>query len=195
MKPLFALGLIALTASPATAEMSARGNYILRCTGCHGIEGMGTAEGGVPPFPGSVGHIANTEAGRDYMMHVPGVIASSLTDSEIASVMNYVMATFDTTDAPEFTTEEVTRRRAVPMTDIVVARRAVVQELETKGIQHRRLPLAISHSHQNALGPPDHSGGPFQFCARLTDRRSGRLWFQGILRSLPARPRGQDPRI
>lgn len=134
MKRLFALGLIALTASPATAEMSARGNYILRCTGCHGIEGMGTAEGGVPPFPGSVGHIANTEAGRDYMMHVPGVIASSLSDSEIASVMNYVIATFDTTEAPDFTVEEVTRRRALPMTDIVVARRAVVQELETKGI-------------------------------------------------------------
>ncbi|NVO27532.1 cytochrome c [Donghicola sp. C2-DW-16] len=136
MNRLFALGLMALTAVPmaARAELTARSNYVLRCTGCHGIEGMGTAEGGVPPFPGSVGHIASIDAGRDYMMHVPGVIASSLSDAEIAAVMNYVMATFDTTDAPEFTTQEVTRRRALPMTDIVVARRAVVQELETKGI-------------------------------------------------------------
>lgn len=131
---------ICLMAGAAAAERSPRANYILRCTGCHGIEGMGTEEGGVPAFPGSVGKIAEIDAGRTYMMHVPGVVASSLTNAEIAAVMNYVMDTFDETDAAPFTEAEVIERRTIPVVDIVDERRAVVLELRDMGFEIAEYP-------------------------------------------------------
>ncbi len=135
-----AAAVVAGSVVGAAAELSPRSNYILRCTGCHGLEGLGTEEGGVPSFPGSVGKIANIDSGRTYMMHVPGVVASSLTNAEIAEVMNYVLTNFDETDAEPFTEEEVVRRRAVPFEDIVEERRQVVIELREMGVEIAEYP-------------------------------------------------------
>ncbi|AJE48048.1 c-type cytochrome [Celeribacter indicus] len=140
MRRIAALVLAALPCAAAAAdqpERSAYTNYVLRCAGCHGFGGAGSPEGGIPAFPGSVGHIAATERGRTYMMHVPGVVGSSLTDAEIAGVMNYVIDTWG--GAPEggiarFTGEEVTRRRAEAVPDVVAYRRLVVEELDAMGV-------------------------------------------------------------
>ena len=117
---------------------TAHTNYILRCAGCHGFEGGGTPEGGIPAFPDSVGYIAGTELGRTYMMHVPGVVGASLNNGEIAEVMNYVLDVWGETGngdpAAYFTEEEVTRRRAEPVPDVVAYRRLVVDELTDMGI-------------------------------------------------------------
>ncbi|PZX06096.1 c-type cytochrome [Celeribacter halophilus] len=130
-----------LPAALAAADQPARSphtNYILRCAGCHGFEGLGTTEGDIPAFPDSVGYIAGTELGRTYMMHVPGVVGSSLNDREIAEVMNYVLDVWGETEgeAPPatFTEEEVTRRRVEPVPDVVAYRRLVVDELSAMGV-------------------------------------------------------------
>ncbi|WP_138466534.1 cytochrome c [Poseidonocella sp. HB161398] len=128
-----ALLLTALAAPLHAGSGKARSDYILRCAGCHGMTGEGTVEGGVPAFPGSVGAIAGVDAGRTYMMHVPGVVGASLGNAEIAAVMNYVLGEWSEGAAP-FTEEEVARRRAVPVPDVVVLRRSVVEGLEADGI-------------------------------------------------------------
>ncbi|MDO6458392.1 hypothetical protein Q4494_14975 [Celeribacter halophilus] len=113
-------------------------NFVLRCAGCHGFEGAGTPEGGIPAFPNSVGYIAGTERGRTYMMHVPGVVGASLSDREIAEVMNYILDVWGSIDsaplAAKFTEAEVTRRRAVEVADVVAYRRLVVDELTEMGV-------------------------------------------------------------
>lgn len=131
----------AAIALPAIAEdaASARVNYILHCSGCHGMQGLGTLEGGIPPFPDSIGHIVGSEIGRTYIMHVPGVITTDMSDAEIAAVMNYIIDEWS--DGGEhFTAEEVTRRRAEPVGDVVEFRREVVAELRKSGIEIAEYP-------------------------------------------------------
>jgi len=71
-------------------------------------------------------------------MHVPGVVNSSLTNAEIAAVMNYVMQTFGGPSLPAdykpFTVEEVDALRTHPVEDVVAYRRDVVKALSAAGI-------------------------------------------------------------
>lgn len=120
------------------AEREPHVNYILRCAGCHGVEAAGAPAAGIPPFPGLVGAFAGDEDGRTYLFHVPGVVGSSLTDAEIAAVMNYVMERWAADSLPAafvpFTAEEVAARRAIPVASVVDFRREIVKRLAASGI-------------------------------------------------------------
>lgn len=131
MRRTLAALILGLAAGQAGAEgYTARTNYMLRCTGCHGMDGSGSEQAGIPDFRGYVGSFARSEPGRTYLMHVPGVVNSSLSDGEIAAVMNYVMESYagasQAADAAPFTADEVATLRAVPVADVVALRREVV---------------------------------------------------------------------
>lgn len=129
-----AAGFAAPAAGGDPAAAKARSDYILHCAGCHGMQGLGTMEGGIPPFPDSIGHIVGADIGRTYVMHVPGVISTDMSDDRIAAVMNYIIDEWSD-GAPHFTGEEVTRRRALEVGDVVKFRREVVAELRKSGIE------------------------------------------------------------
>jgi mono/diheme cytochrome c family protein len=131
--PIFLLLGLGLAFPAAASGPSGRSNYILRCAGCHGMEGLGTEIGGVPAFPNSVGILANDDEARTYMMHVPGVVGASLDDAQIATVMNYIIDRWGETSAPAFTPEEVTRRRAIPVPDVVALRAKIAARLAAEG--------------------------------------------------------------
>jgi len=138
LRPVFALLLAMMApAGPAWAQ-SAHIDYMLKCSGCHGADGSGTPDRGIPDFRGYVDGFGRTEAGRIYVMHVPGVVNSSLPNARIAAVINYVMASFGApgtrAGVPPFTAEEVDRLRAVPVPDVVAYRREVAAELAKAGI-------------------------------------------------------------
>ncbi|MFV0292248.1 MAG: c-type cytochrome [Paracoccus sp. (in: a-proteobacteria)] len=126
------MAIIALV-SVAEASETTRANYILNCSGCHGMTGMGTLEGGIPPFPDSVQKIANSENGRTYLLHVPGVVDNDMTDAEVADVLNYILDQWGDGEG-HFTETEVSVRRAVEIGDVVVYRRQLVTELGATGI-------------------------------------------------------------
>lgn len=130
-----ALAVAALTSAALAQGRSAHVNYILRCAGCHGMTGEGTETGGVPTFLDSISALAADEAGRTYIAHVPGVNSADLSADEIAAVLNYVVEEWGdpATSVPPFTGEEVARRHAEPMRDIVAARRQVVDRLAAEG--------------------------------------------------------------
>ncbi|RID91125.1 hypothetical protein D2N39_14605 [Gemmobacter lutimaris] len=139
---LLASLLVLATAAPGVAGNTAtspRANYVLHCSGCHGMQGLGTAEGGIPAFPDSVGHIVSIESGRDYVMHVPGVVGNNMTNAQIAEVMNYILDQWSD-GRGHFTEAEVTRRRETPIGDVVTYRRKVVEELRTSGIEIAEYP-------------------------------------------------------
>lgn len=121
----------------AGPERPPRVNYILRCTGCHGMEGAGSEQAGIPDFRGYVGTFARSGDGRLYLMHVPGVTNASLGDGEIAAVMNFVIESFaaESRDpaAPAFTAAEVTALRARPVADVVALRRSVAAAAVAQG--------------------------------------------------------------
>lgn len=120
-------------------ERTAETNFVLKCVGCHGYDGMGSADGGIPAFPDKVGAFVGTAEGRAYLMHVPGVIGSSLSDKEIAGVMNYIVDTYAGTSRPAhfqpFTAEEVTALKATPIGNVVKYRRTVSALLAAQGIE------------------------------------------------------------
>ncbi|HEY9344100.1 MAG TPA: hypothetical protein VIQ53_02260 [Inquilinus sp.] len=126
-----------LLAAPAWAQ-SAHIDYMLKCSGCHGADGSGSPDRGIPDFRGYVDGFGRTEAGRTYVMHVPGVVNSSLPNGRIAAVINYVIATFGAPETragiPPFTAGEVDRLRAIPVPDVVAYRREVAAELAKAGI-------------------------------------------------------------
>ncbi len=130
--------VLALGTAAAVAQEAGRTNFILRCGGCHGMDGAGSEVGGIPDFRNYVGAFAHSEDGRRYVMHVPGVVGASLSDKQIADVMNYVMTTWGEASLPAdyapFTEAEVTMLRAEPVGDVVAYRRKVAADLMAQGI-------------------------------------------------------------
>lgn len=136
-KTLLFIAAALISASPGMASSTkAKSDYILHCSGCHGISGKGSVAGGIPTFPDSIEHIAGYENGRDYILQVPGVITTNMDDGAVAEVLNYILDEWsDAPEVPKFTAEEVTLRRAKPERDVVVHRREIVDELSARGIE------------------------------------------------------------
>ena len=140
MKRLLATALLlAGTATGQSAERTPETNYILKCIGCHLQDGSGLPSAGIPDFVGKVGVFARLPEGRAYLLHVPGVIGSSLTDKEIADLLNYVMEIYagDSLPVPfePFTADAVTALRATEIGNVVKYRRVVADKLAEHGIK------------------------------------------------------------
>ena len=137
MRPAAGIAALALAAvlmpGAGQAGPAPRANYVLRCAGCHGMEGLGTETGGIPGFPHSIATLAGDDTGRTYMLHVPGVVGASLDDAEIAAVLNYILERWGDAGAPPFSAEEVTRRRAEPVADVVALRSQLTARLTAEG--------------------------------------------------------------
>jgi mono/diheme cytochrome c family protein len=121
------------------AGHSASSDFLLYCSGCHGQDGRGGGEhSGIPDFQNFVGAFAGDDGGRTYVLHVPGVVNTSLDNARIAAVINYIMRTWGGTslraDFVAFTEEEVTKRRARSVPDVVALRRQVARRLHAQGI-------------------------------------------------------------
>lgn len=134
-----AMACVTVAAHPAAADgLSASNNYLLRCTGCHRMDGTGNPQGGIPDFRDSVGYFSAFSKGREYLVHVPGVLESSLTPKEIADVLNYVITRWGGKSLPDpyhpFTESEVAERQKVRIDDVVEFRRGLVLQLNEQGI-------------------------------------------------------------
>lgn len=140
MKPLAiaALALLAAWAGrDAAGAETAHGVYTLHCSGCHGREGAGSRTGRIPPFQTIVGRFALEPEGRRYLVLVPGVATSGLSDADKARVLNYVLDAWggaDAAAAPRFSADEVGRLRAARVDDISALRRAVAARLALRGL-------------------------------------------------------------
>ncbi|MBS0968670.1 hypothetical protein JK232_07165 [Nissabacter archeti] len=111
-------------------------NYVLRCSGCHDMDGSGSLPGGIPPLPGFLGTFTKDPAGRLYLMHVPGIVASSLNDAQLAELMNYLNDKWgDPQGYPAFTAQEVNTLRSTPVEDVVKYRRELVKRYLKEGMK------------------------------------------------------------
>jgi len=87
-KPLIVAAL-SLCGSGALAY-DAQTNYILHCQGCHTADGSGL-EDRVPNLRPTLVPFAGTREGRQYLVQVPGVAQSPLSDAETAAVLNWML--------------------------------------------------------------------------------------------------------
>jgi mono/diheme cytochrome c family protein len=136
------LGILALLLSglPApllaqTRDMQAsRANYLLSCGGCHGLNGVSNSRL-VPDLKDQVGFFMNLPEGRRYVVRLPNVAFSMMTDETLTDVLNYMVFTLGGSSTPKgakpYTMNEVSLLRHEPLTEVSLAhtRQQIVRTL------------------------------------------------------------------
>ena len=114
-------------------------DYVEHCSGCHGMQGN-SAPAEIPVLRDRIGYFMCTPEGRDYLIRLPNVSYSAITDNqELADMMNFIVFGLGGKSAPKnakpFTATEVARLRRDPLatTSLVAARERVVGGLAASG--------------------------------------------------------------
>jgi mono/diheme cytochrome c family protein len=106
-------------------------NYQMSCQGCHAPDGSGA--NAVPRVRDQLGFFLSSNAGREYLVRVPGSATSALSDPELAEVLNWMMREFAGASAPPsfspYTAEEVAELRQHPLNEVVQYRAQLVVEI------------------------------------------------------------------
>jgi mono/diheme cytochrome c family protein len=108
------------TAAPAGVENGQRAwqNWTLNCQGCHRLDGSGS-DATAPGIAGAVAKFLRVPGGREYLIRVPGVATSALSDADLAEVMNWMLWRFDKEHVPAsfkpYTAAEIAPLRARPL--------------------------------------------------------------------------------
>lgn len=127
----------AVAPDPARLQQAARADYVLQCAGCHRIDGRGSNPHGIPDFRQSVGAFVHLEQGRQYLIRVPGAAHSQLSNAELASVLNWVLAEFSAAQLPAdfapYSESEVATARPNRYDDVVPVRHALAKRLKSMG--------------------------------------------------------------
>jgi hypothetical protein len=114
-------------------------NWTLNCQGCHRLDGTGS-DTTAPSLAGTVAKFLWVPGGREYLVRVPGVATSPLSDADLAEVVNWMLWRFDREHLPgnfrPFTASEMGPLRSRPL------------RLEAAGIRADLL------SKAEASGPP-----------------------------------------
>ncbi len=138
MKPRALAVLIAALsmASTALAGGSPAELYTLNCWGCHKPRAEGIP-GTVPRLADSMADFLHVPGGREYLVEVPGVAASTLSDAEIAEVLNWLLFTFNKAEMPAdfkpYTAAEIARDRPHQLIRIIETRELLVKRLKAEG--------------------------------------------------------------
>jgi mono/diheme cytochrome c family protein len=93
-------------------------NWTLNCQGCHRLDGGGS-DGTAPSLAGTVAKFLWVPGGREYLIRVPGVATSPLSDADLAEVMNWMLWRYDREHLPSnfqpFTAAEMGSLRSRPL--------------------------------------------------------------------------------
>ncbi len=124
---------------PATAPVQgARNLFVVHCAGCHGFDGAGHPDQGVPDMRGPLGHFLHLPEGRGFLVQVPGANNAGLNDAQIAAVTTWLLSQFSPATTPPgwrpYTAEEVARWRAQRPADVAARRAEIVARLKERGI-------------------------------------------------------------
>lgn len=99
---------------------SPRTNYLLYCSGCHGVTGAGRPPN-VPTLLDELGHMLAVPAMRSYLVRIPGASQAPIDNAELTAVINWILQEFNSATLPEnfqpLTEEEVATARAQVLAD------------------------------------------------------------------------------
>ncbi|CAD6560871.1 MULTISPECIES: cytochrome c [Paraburkholderia] len=132
----FALGASAHAQERGYDAASAREAWTLNCMGCHTGDAH-AIPGKVPPLSNELGHFVRLPEGREFVMRVPGASNSSLSDAELANVLNWLIDTKNADTRPAdfrpYTAQEIAARRRPALTDVAKHRAALVERMHKSG--------------------------------------------------------------
>ena len=126
--------LWALAVSPVARadDQRARINYMIHCQGCHLPNAEGVP-GNVPRMKDFVGYFLHSEAGRSFVVRVPGVSTAALDDEQLTELVNWMLLTYSREQLPEqftaYTISEVAALRGDPERDPEKTRSGILADL------------------------------------------------------------------
>jgi len=110
-------------------------DYVEYCSGCHGMQGN-SAPAEIPVLRDRVGYFMCIKEGRDYLIRLPNVAYSAITDNqELADMMNFVVFGLGGNSAPKgtqpFSAAEIGRLRgeALATQSLIAARAHAVEKM------------------------------------------------------------------
>jgi cytochrome c len=145
-------------AQAATSKMERPLIYKLHCEGCHMADGAGH-EGFVPSFVGQIGAFTHSPEGRKFIIQVPGVSQSELSNGEIADLMNWLLVAYDpdglANDFTPYNEKEVEGWRNNPISDTAQLRRAILRDVLLG--EHKLLLASADNTSINMPASPPNS--------------------------------------
>lgn len=100
-------------------------NYQLRCMGCHLADGSGQP-GRVPSIRRSLVLFSTSHEGRDYVVRVPGVAQSPLSDQDTAVLLNWMARNLSDLKLPrgftDYSAAEIHGLRDHPLAEVSAIR-------------------------------------------------------------------------
>ena len=137
---VFSVSVGSALADKSVAERS-RIDYILHCSGCHSLDGLGVEDKGIPRLKDQIGYYLTVPEGRAFIMQVPGLLSAGMPDERAAGVMNWIIEYFAGNSAPPnwtaYTAEEAARYRLSKPADVAAARRALAHKFVEAGYPFR----------------------------------------------------------
>jgi mono/diheme cytochrome c family protein len=121
--PFVAGAALSLYGTPAGAY-EPRINYMLQCMGCHTPDGSGEP-GRVPSLKETLAPFARSAEGRRFLVQVPGASQSTLSDAELAKLLNWMIQDLSVAKPSRFkhfTAAEVASYRRTPLVNVQAAR-------------------------------------------------------------------------
>ncbi|OYU35354.1 cytochrome C [Novosphingobium sp. PASSN1] len=123
----------------------AQSDFIEQCAGCHGVRGT-TVPAHLPEIKDRVGWFMCTPGSRAYLLRLPNVAHSRLTDNaQLADLMNYVVFVLGGKSVPAgtkpFTGEEVAHERKFALTSVSL--KAERLRLANESIRKCRAPASL----------------------------------------------------
>jgi hypothetical protein len=110
-------------------------NYQLRCMGCHLADGSGEAER-VPSIRRTLVLFSASPAGRAYVIRVPGVAQSPLSDADTAALLNWMARNLSDLKIPshfaDYSAAEVHGLRNRPLAQVSAARARLLKAAAAK---------------------------------------------------------------
>lgn len=124
--------------APALAQTpqqvaQARLQYMQHCMGCHLPDGSGAPDKGIPSMHAMLGKFLAVPGGRAFIVQVPGVMNSGLSDADVARLMNWLLPQVSAStlpaDTPAYTAAEIGALRQTRPLDVPAARAALVARM------------------------------------------------------------------
>jgi len=116
-------------------------NFELHCMGCHLADGSGQP-GRIPSVRRSLRVFSQTPRGRDFVIRVPGVAQSPLSDEDTAQLLNWMAGNLNDRGGPStfkaYSAAEVHQARNRPLTQVRVKRARLLKELGSPALQSGR---------------------------------------------------------
>ena len=110
-------------------------NYQLRCMGCHLADGSGQP-GRVPSIRRSLVLFSASAAGREYVVRVPGVAQSPLSDEDTAALLNWMAKNLSDLKLPpgfaDYSAAEIHGLRDRPLVQVGALRARLLKAASTK---------------------------------------------------------------